>query len=34
MDAAIAKAEAEFKQNGELFDAREALAVLRRKHFG
>lgn len=34
IDAAIAKAEAEFEQNGELFDAREALAVLRRKHFG
>ena len=33
-DAAIAEAEAEFQQDGQLFDAREALAALRRKHFG
>lgn len=33
-DAAIAEAEAELKQDGQLFDAREALAALRRKHFG
>lgn len=30
----IAIAEAEFEQDGQLFDAREALAALRRKHFG
>ena len=33
-DTAIAEAEAEFQQDGQLFDAREALAALRRKHFG
>ncbi len=33
-DAAIAAAEAEFEQDGQLFDAREALSALRRKHFG
>ncbi len=34
IDAAITEAEAEFKQNGQLFDARETLTSLRRKHFG
>lgn len=34
VDAAISEAEAEFRQNGQLYDAREALASLRRKHFG
>lgn len=33
-DAAIAEAEAEFEQDGQLLDAREALTALRRKHFG
>lgn len=33
-DTTIAEAEAEFAQDRELFDAREALAELRRKHFG
>jgi PHD/YefM family antitoxin component YafN of YafNO toxin-antitoxin module len=33
-DAAIAEAEAEFERDGQLFDARETLASLRRKHFG
>ena len=33
-DAAIAEAEAEFERDGQLHDAREALASLRRKHFG
>ena len=33
-DAAIAEAEAEFEHDGQLFDACEALAALRRKHFG
>lgn len=33
-DAAITEAEAEFQRNGQLHDAREALASLRRKHFG
>ena len=33
-DAAISRAEAQFKQDGKLYDAREALASLRRKHFG
>ena len=33
-DAAISQAEAEFQQDGQLHDAREALASLRRKHFG
>ena len=31
-DAAIAEAEAEFEHDGQLFDACEALAALRRKH--
>lgn len=34
MDAAIAEAEAEFERDGQLHDARTALAGLRRKHFG
>ena len=33
-DAAISQAEAEFQQDGQLHDAREALASLMRKHFG
>ncbi len=33
-DAAIAAAEAEFEQDGELFDAKDTFAALRRKHFG
>lgn len=33
-DAAISEAEAEFAHDGRLYDAREALASLRRKHFG
>lgn len=34
IDAAISEAEAEFGQDGQLHDTREALASLRRKHFG
>ena len=33
-DAAVTEAEAEFERDGQLHDAREALASLRRKHFG
>lgn len=33
-DAAISEAEAEFAKDGQLHDARTALASLRRKHFG
>lgn len=33
-DAAISEAESELERNGQLHDAREALSVLRRKHFG
>lgn len=33
-DAAISEAEAEFRQNGQLYDARDTLSSLRRKHFG
>jgi prevent-host-death family protein len=33
-DRAIAEAEAEYTQDGKLYDARDALASLRRKHFG
>ena len=33
-DAAIAAAEAEFEQDGDLFDAKDTFAALRRKHFG
>ena len=34
VDAAIAEAEAEYERDGQLHDAQEALASLRRKHFG
>lgn len=34
IDSAIAEAEAELEQGGQLHDAREALTALRRKHFG
>ena len=34
IDNAIAEAEAEYQAQGILFDAAEALAGLRRKHFG
>lgn len=33
-DAAIAEAEAEYARDDKLIDAKEALASLRRKHFG
>ena len=33
-DAAITEAEAEFARDGQLHDAKETLAALRRKHFG
>ena len=33
IDLAIEKAEAQFNQNGKLYDAREALAWLREKYF-
>lgn len=33
-DAAITEAEAEYGQDGQLFDARDTLTTLRRKHFG
>lgn len=34
MDTAIAEAEAEYKRDGQLYDAKEVLDSLRRKHFG
>ena len=34
MDTAISEAETEFERDGQLHVAREALASLRRKHFG
>ena len=34
MGTAISEAEAEAERDGQLYDAREALASLRRKHFG
>ena len=34
LDSAIFEAESEFALSGELHDARDALAKLRRKHFG
>lgn len=34
LDAEIAQAEAEYHSDGKLYDAREALGTLRRKHFG
>jgi len=33
-DAAIAESEAELRETGTLYDAREQLAALRRKHLG
>ena len=33
-DSAISEAEAEYERDGQLHDAREALASLRKKHFG
>ena len=33
-DRAIGEAEAEYAVDGKLYDAREALSTLRRKHFG
>lgn len=33
-DTAIAEAETEFERDGQLYDAKDALASLRRKHFG
>ena len=34
VDAAISQAESDYAQNGQLYDAHETLAALRRKHFG
>lgn len=34
LDAAIAEAEAEYTSDDQLIDAREALSILKRKHFG
>ena len=34
VDRSISEAEAEFGRDGQLHDARETLASLRRKHFG
>ncbi|MCL0081573.1 type II toxin-antitoxin system Phd/YefM family antitoxin [Peptococcaceae bacterium] len=34
LDREIAQAEAEYRLDGKLHDAREALSTLRRKHFG
>ncbi len=34
IDAAIMEAETEFSQDHKLYDAKEALSYLRRKHFG
>lgn len=34
IDEAISEAEKEFGENGKLYDARETLNTLRRKHFG
>ena len=34
IDTAISEAEAEFERDGKLYDARETLASLKRKHFG
>ena len=34
IDAAISQSEAELAQNGQLYNAREDLSALRRKHFG
>ena len=34
IDTAISEPEAEFEQDGKLYDAKKALKSLRRKHFG
>jgi len=34
IDRGIAEAEAEYRLNGTLHDAKEALSAIRRKHFG
>lgn len=34
LDREIAQAEAEYRSDGKMIDAREALSTLRRKHFG
>lgn len=34
IDAAISQSEAELAQDGQLYNARESLSALRRKHFG
>ena len=34
MDRAITDAAAEFRRTGELYDARDVLSTLRKKHFG
>ena len=34
VDTAIAEAESELERDGQLYDAKDALASLRRKHFG
>ncbi len=34
LDREIAKAEADYRSDGKLLDARETLSSLRRKHFG
>jgi PHD/YefM family antitoxin component YafN of YafNO toxin-antitoxin module len=34
LDREIAQAEAEYRSDGKLHDARETLSTLRRKHFG
>ena len=34
MDTAISEAEAEDERDGQLYDAREALVSLKRRHFG
>ena len=34
IDAAISQSDAELAQNGQLYNAREALSALRRQHFG
>lgn len=34
IDTAISEAEAEFEQDGKLYDAKEALNSLKRKYFG
>lgn len=34
IDTAISEAEAEYEQDGQLHDAKETLASLKRKHFG